>query len=660
MCGIAGFLQQNNKPIRLEALQRMGRCLKHRGPDDEGFLLIDAHQTPRGNFIQFQGTVGLAQQRLSILDLSAKGHQPMPDEAHEIWVNFNGEIYNFWEIRKELEAKGYRFQSRSDTEVIVYAYREWGVRCVQRFIGMFAISIWDGQAKKLYLIRDRLGIKPLYYYYKYGNFAFGSELKALLEYPYFEKEIDLESLYNYLQFQYVPIPRAIYRNTYKLIPGHYLVLDLAGSIEEECYWDPVERYLALNSVREPRSEGEALGRLEELLRSSVRYRMISDVPLGLLLSGGIDSSLVAALMQGLSDRPIQTFSIGFAESEYNEANYAKAIAQYLGTEHYQLTITPREAQAVIPQLATFYDEPFADSSAIPTYLVSKLAREHVKVALTGDGGDELFCGYTRYVWMRKFERLEHIPRVIRQSLAAALAALRPRLVRRAYGLVQSVLPHSLQVSNIGEKFAKFRELLGSRNLVELYPLAVGIWKPEDLEALLLLGQDSHSQELALYQTFRAVPEAELMTQLMLADIKTYLVDDILTKVDRASMAVSLEARVPLLDQRVVEFALSLPLEYKCRDGVQKYLLKRLLAKYVPPRLFERPKQGFGVPLTDWLRDDLKYLLDEYLSQPRIEREGFFAWPVVKRVICEHLSGQRDHWSRLWALLCFAMWYEKYG
>ncbi|HED04842.1 MAG TPA: asparagine synthase (glutamine-hydrolyzing), partial [Candidatus Fraserbacteria bacterium] len=546
MCGIAGFLQQNNNTVGLEALRRMGRSLKHRGPDDEGLFIVDARRDHQGDFMQSQGTVGLAQQRLSILDLSPKGHQPMSDQARETWVNFNGEIYNFWEIRRELEDLGYCFQSRSDTEVIVYAYRQWGIACLERFNGMFALSIWDGRRKKLYLARDRLGIKPLYYYYQEGNFAFGSELKALREYPYFEAEIDLESLYDYLQFQYVPTPRAIYRNTYKLTPGHYLALDLAGGLEERCYWDPIERFRSLSGAGQQLSEAEALAQLEELLQSSVRYRMISDVPLGVLLSGGIDSSTVAALMQRLSDRPIQTFSIGFSEASYNEAHHAQAIARHLGTEHHELYVSPREAQSVIPQLPLFYDEPFADSSAIPTYLVAKLARGQVKVALSGDGGDELFCGYTRYDWMRRFAGLGRVPRPLRQGLAGALGVLPPKLVEQAYRLVRPITPEKLRVSNVAEKFAKFRGVLGSRELIELYPITVGIWNRPELEALLP-GRDGPDEQLAFYRAFRAVPQAELMSKLMLVDLVTYLVDDILTKVDRASMAVSLEARVPLLD-----------------------------------------------------------------------------------------------------------------
>lgn len=653
MCGITGFLQQNRNRPSIKDLKRMGRTLHHRGPDDEGYFLVNTLNSSAG-FEQSEGDVGLAQQRLSIIDLSPLGHQPMPNQEKTIWVNYNGEIYNFQEIRKELVAKGYRFRSHSDTEVIVYAFQEWGIKCIERFIGMFAISIWDSRERKLYLARDRLGIKPLYYYCKDGNFAFASELKAIMEYPYFEKEIDPESLYYYLLFQYVPAPRAIFKNTYKLLPGHYLVISKDGSFEEHTYWDAVERFQLLSKTDHNIDEEETLRGLEELLISSVRYRLISDVPLGMLLSGGIDSSLVAAIMQSINPEPIKTFTIGFRENEFDEAPYAREIAKHLGTDHHELYVTPKEAQTVIPKLPLFYDEPFADSSAIPTYLVSKLAREHVKVALSGDGGDELFGGYNRYEWMNKLARYDLIPYWLRQGVSWSLRLLPEGGIEWAYQLAKPFLPEAFQPIRLKGKKERIASLLKYRQLVELYPMVVGLWQQPELAELL--GEEHDLSGLTLHDVYCTLDGENIVTRLMLADLKTYLVDDILTKVDRASMAVSLEDRVPILDHRIVEFTFGLPRRYKYK----KYLLKKLLAKYIPPKLYERPKHGFGVPFADWLRGDLRYLVEEYLNPKRLQREGFFNVNAVKRTTEEYMSGRRDHWHRLWALIAFEIWYEHYG
>jgi len=654
MCGITGFLQQNENSISLKDLKRMGRTLHHRGPDDEGYFLINTHNSA-AKFEQPNGNIGLAQQRLSIIDVSPMGHQPMPNNDKSIWVNFNGEIYNFQEIRKELVAKGYKFRGHSDTEVIVYAFEEWGIDCIEWFNGMFAISIWDNRDKKLYLVRDRLGIKPLYYYNKNGNFAFGSELKAIMQYPYFEKELDFNGLWYYFLFQYIPAPYSIFKNTYKLLPGRYLVIPKNGEIKEYTYWDSADRFKALNGSLGEKSEEELLNELDNLLTSSVRYRMISDVPLGLFLSGGIDSSLVTAVAQKVSKKPIKTFSIGFAEKELDEAPYAREIAKHLGTEHHELHVSPKLAQNIVPKLPLIYDEPFADPSGIPTHIVSQLARKHVTVALSGDGGDELFGGYNRYEWVKKMVQYNS-PYWVRKGAAGIINAIPERGMEWVHHLAKPFLPEAIKNVKLGGKKKRIAEILKYKDLIDFYFMLIRIWSKAELNRLMKKGDDNGISHLPFYGTGNVLQEANPILKVMLIDLNSYLVDDILTKVDRASMAVSLENRVPILDHHIVEFTFGLPLEYKN----QKYLLKKLLSKYVPPGLYERPKHGFGVPMAKWLRNDMKYLLDDYLSSERLKKEGLFNIEIVKQTIEEHLSCKKDHWHKLWTLISFEMWKEQYG
>ncbi len=651
MCGIGGFIQQNTQRVSVRSLLQMRERLRHRGPDDGGYFLADT-QNPLA--VVEQGDVGLAHRRLSIIDPSPLGHQPMSNGDKTIWVNYNGEVYNFQELRGELVRRGHKFNGRSDTEVIVYAFQEWGINCIEQFIGMFAISIWDGREQKLYLVRDRLGIKPLYYYYKEGNFAFASELKAIMEYPYFDKELDPESLYRYLAFQYVPAPRAIFKNTYKLMPGHYLIISKNGDFEEHIYWDAVERFQALNKTGHYLNEEEALAELEELLISSVQYRLISDVPLGILLSGGVDSSLVASIAQSISPEQVKTFTIGFSEEGVNEAPYAHQIAKYLGTDHHELYITPKEAQAVIPELPLFYDEPLADPSSIPTYLVSKLARQNVKVVLSGDGGDELFGGYHRYARMQALARYyDVVPRPLRQVVCLLLKILPEAEVMKACKLAGLLLPAAFQVERCEGKKDRMIGMLGQRDALQAYPAFMATWQKVELTNLL---QENISANGSLFnRTQHKGGKGDITTQLMLADLTTYLVDDVLVKVDRASMAVSLEDRVPILDHRIVEytFGLSSPLKSK------KHVLRKLLSRYLPSEMYERPKQGFGVPLAEWLRGDLQYLLQEYLNATRVQHEGFFNPGVVEQMVKEFLSGRQDHSMQLWSLVVFALWYENY-
>jgi asparagine synthase (glutamine-hydrolysing) len=568
----------------------------------------------------------------------------MSDEEEEVWVVFNGEIYNFLEIREELQKKGYRFRGHSDTEVILYSFKEWGIDCLNRFRGMFALAIFDCRTGRLYLGRGRMGKKPLFYYSRDGHFAFASELKALMTYPFFRKEIDEQSLAEYLAFQYVPEPNCIFQNTFKLPPGHYLVMDGSGKIGVRKYWDFLDKrsctsgsdHRGVNSTREgggKESEEEVLLEFERLLTEAIRYRLISDVPLGAFLSGGIDSSTIVAIMQRISDAPVRTFTIGFEEKAYDEAPYAKAVAKHLGTDHHELCVKPKDIFELIPTLVDFYDEPFCDSSAIPTMLISRLARTKVTVVLSGDAGDELFCGYPRYQWLNKVSLVDIFPARLRKAI---------------FGLTAN-LPF--------DRLQKISEGMQYESLLDVYRYAICVWKKPGLRSLLL--RTPARRETGFERWFRLLSDENLLDRLMLIDMKTYLVDDILQKVDRASMAVSLEARVPLLDHHVVEFVLNLPLEYKWRRGEQKYLLKRLLYKYVPRKLFDRPKMGFGVPLTEWFRGELRYLLDVYLSRDRISRQGFFNPDTVSEYVQKHLSGRYNHYHRLWALIIFGMWWERY-
>ena len=619
MCGICGFV--TNKYIDKENLIEMNDTQTHRGPDDSGVY-----------FENVKGlNIGLAHRRLSILDLSPLGHQPMLSFDQNIVIVFNGEIYNFREIKKELEALGYTFKSTSDTEVIIYAYKEWGISCINKFNGMFAIAIYDRFKETIYLVRDRLGKKPLYYYFNDSDFVFASELKPILKFKYFHKGIDEESLYQYLIYQYVPTPKSIFKNVYKLYPGSYLEYK-NNSFKIENYWDIVDVYC--NSKYTDMSEDECIDEIDRLLTSSVKYRMISDVSLGAFLSGGIDSSLVAAIMSKLNTSPVKTFSIGFSEKEYNEAPFAKEIARYLGTDHHEMYVTPKDVFDVIPRLVDYYDEPFADSSAIPTYLVSGLAKQHVTVSLSGDAGDELFCGYTRYEFLNKMRYICKIPSSIRS-------------------LSFNILGRLLQKERQAQKYMQ-------KNILDLYRETISIYSSTWVN--MLVNRNNYASDFELFSktyndSYRA--KKNVMESIMLVDAKTYLLDDILTKVDRASMAVSLEARAPFLDYRLVEFSQKIPQSIKYQNNILKYLPKKLLGRYIPKELFERPKMGFGIPIGQWLRQDIKYLIDKYLSNERLKKEGFFDMAYVNKIILQHMDGKQDNTSILWALLMFEMWLEKY-
>lgn len=634
MCGITGFFRTSNDgpEVTTRDLMRMNETLRHRGPDDEGWFI--------------DGRVGLAHRRLSILDLSPRGHQPMTDREKRLWIVFNGEIYNFRELRKELGE--FEFTSSSDTEVILCAYRKWGVGCLSRFTGMFAFALWDSDRQTLMLARDRLGKKPLYYYHHRGHFAFASELKALIEYPRFEKELDFQSLYEYLVFQYVPDPRTIYRHTFKLLPGHYMMVQ-EGTLEEKCYWSIVE------SEKLNADEGALRSELEALLLDSIRLRLVSDVPVGAFLSGGIDSSLIVALLQAHLETPVKTFTIGFRESSYDEAPFARRVAEYLGTEHQELYVTPEETYSVVPELPRHYDEPFSDSSAIPTYLVSRMARTQVKVCLSGDGGDELFCGYNRYAAMERVKFIRSIP--LSREIASLMGGVPGFFWEMAGRAAKRLLFGDMKVKVTARRIREAAKA-AQKDSIDFYLGLVRIWSEEEAERLLGRGKFSLDRT-AFFELNKRLTQVGEPERFSLIDIATYLLGDILTKVDRASMAHSLEVRVPLLDHRVVEFSRALPYSYKCRGKESKYLIKKLLYSKVPADYFLRPKQGFGIPISSWLAGELKYLVDEYLEPQRLRREGILDEPLVTAMVRSHMDGTEDNGYRLYNLLMFQMWKELY-
>ena len=647
MCGVTGFWQPLGA-ARLDlrtVARRMTDRLAHRGPDDSGEWVDEA------------AGIALGHRRLSIVDLSVEGHQPMLSTSGRYVISFNGEIYNFRELRAALERDGtvLAWRGHSDTEVMLAAFERWGFEpTLRRSVGMFALALWDCQERVLHLARDRLGEKPLYFGFVGASFAFASELKALLAHPDFHNPIDRGALAAYVQLACIPAPLSIYEGIHKLLPGCFLSLAAselhARSLPKpRAYWS-LEHALE-RGLDEPftGTEEEAADILELRLREAVAGQMVADVPLGAFLSGGVDSSTVVALMQAQSERPVRTFSIGFAEQYYDEAPYAKGVAAHLETAHTELYITPEEALAVVPQLPQIYDEPFADSSQIPTFLVSRLAREQVTVSLSGDAGDELFGGYNRYRWGETIRRgAGWLPQAGRHALSDAITAVPPA----TWDMLTCVLPRRVRPRAAGDKLHKLARLLRSEDEVRLYQALVSHW-PADL----VVG----APPTALSWVLRAVTD-RLRTfpeRMMYLDALGYLPDDILVKVDRASMAVSLESRVPLLDHRVVEFAWRLPLNMKIRDAQSKWLLRRVLYRYVPRELIERPKMGFAVPLDAWLRGPLRKWAESLLDPARLAREGFFRPAAIRRAWAEHLSGARNWQHHLWGVLMFQAWHERW-
>ncbi len=621
----------------------MTDSLSHRGPDD-GQVFTDA-----------KSGLALGHRRLAVVELSSAGQQPMRSACGRYVLAYNGELYNHLSIRGRLAKEGMAppWRGMSDTESLLAAMVGWGVhRALEASVGMFAFALWDDANKTLTLGRDRLGEKPLYFGTAKGAFVFASELKAIRCYPGFEGVIDRAALGLYLRHNCIPAPHTIYENLHKLMPG--TTVTLRGPHEEvkpAAYWTLAD--VAERGRQNPFSgtDAQALDRLDSLLGDAVGGQMLADVPLGAFLSGGIDSSSVVALMQSRASQPVRTFTIGVDAASYDEAAEAKKVAAHLGTEHTELYVSPSDAMNVIPRLSVLYDEPFADSSQIPTFLVSQLARAEVTVALSGDGGDELFGGYNRHYWAPKiWRKIGAWPRPLRNAAAALISGLSPDRWDRLLAAGARMRPSLLAQRNAGDKLHKLAEALGARDRADLYTALVSHWK----SPTALVGMEGESAVAALF----AQPHPEPFEQrLMYLDTMTYLPDDILVKLDRAAMGVSLETRVPMLDHRLVEFAWQLPLHMKIRDGQGKWLLRQLLYRYVPRELVERPKAGFGVPLGDWLRGPLKDWAENLIGERRLVTEGYFDANAVRATWESHLNGRRNHAYRLWDVLMFQAWLE---
>jgi len=649
MCGIAGLLDLSRAmgdSAMSDLAARMAGTLHHRGPDDGG-VWSDA-----------AAGIGFGFRRLAIIDLTPAGHQPMIADDGRSAIVFNGEIYNAEDIRRELDGLGATpaggWRGHSDTEVLLQACLHFGVpAAVERLVGMFAFAFWHAGERRLTVARDRLGIKPLYWARVGAQFLFASELKALRAHPAFGGDIDMTALAGYLRQAYVPGPRSIYRDAQKLSPGHMLTVSGDGEPIVTRYWDL--RAIARDGQRDAAARlvdpAAAIDDLDKLLRDAVKLRMIADVPLGAFLSGGIDSSTVVALMQAQSDRPVKTFTIGFHEKGFNEAKHAKAVAAHLGAEHTELYVKAEDALALVPQIPDWYDEPFADASQLPTYLVSQMTRRHVTVALSGDGGDELFAGYSRYGWANRLERWSATaPTPLRRAASGMLQAVSPD----HWDALSRLAPESRRPRQLGHKLHKLAGLLTQPNADAVYRQLVSFW--HDPSELL---DRAHAPYGPLSDDSIAEDLPDFTARMQYLDTVTYLPDDILTKVDRASMAVSLEARVPLLDHRVVAHVWNLPADLKLRQGKAKWLLRQVLYRYVPPALVERPKMGFAVPINRWLRGPLRDWAESLLDEARLKREGIFNPAPIRRKWQEHLAEKRDWQYDLWVVLMFQAWHERW-
>ncbi|WP_259057095.1 asparagine synthase (glutamine-hydrolyzing) [Methylohalomonas lacus] len=645
MCGLTGFFSRKIQPEStvMDELQRMSSTLRHRGPDYEG-----AWSDP-------QRGIALAHRRLAIQDLSPLGHQPMFSRCGRFVIVFNGEIYNFLDLKMELQAKGETFQGHSDTEVMLAAFTHWGVPdSLERFDGMFSFALWDRHTQKLYLARDRIGEKPLYYGWQGNTFLFGSELKALRRHRAWRNEINRDALTLLLRHNYIPAPHSIFTDIHKLSPGTFLILD-AGSahIEIRTYWS--YRKVCEDGIADPLtgSPEEMAEALESRLRATIKRQMIADVPVGAFLSGGIDSSTVVALMQSIHASPVKTFTIGFSEGDYNEASQAKAVSEHLKTDHTELYVSPEQALEVVPQLPQIYDEPFADSSQIPTYLLAKLAGEKVTVALSGDGGDELFCGYSRYFSLqRHMETMQRYPRPLHRAGARLLKRIPKSLLDPVAG---SALRLFTQRSHhhAGERLRDRADDWLHASLREAYQRKISYWR----EAGIVHG--GREPDYVLNDTAPALVNGSILQNLQYLDMLSYLPDDILAKVDRAAMANSLETRIPLLSREIIELAARIPDRVNTLHADGKWPLRRILSKYVPEELTERPKQGFAVPVREWLRGPLQRWADDLLDPARLKHEGYFDADQVQEKWRRHTRRTEDASFKLWGILMFETWLESW-
>ncbi len=631
MCGICGYIDFTGNSQE-STLVRMTRSLQHRGPDGDGHYYDKIRN----------GIVALGHRRLSIIDLSNAASQPMLYD--NLVLTFNGEIYNYNEIREELVQKGHAFVSHSDTEVILHAWREWGSSCLKRFHGMYTMGIYDQSRRQMHLVRDRAGVKPLFWYYKDGLFLFASELKAFHQHNNFVKEINTDAVAAYMQYGYVPTPHCIFRYAQKLPPGHTLTLDLEnGAIRLDKYWDVLDYY---NRPKLSIPLEEAVTETERILEKAFQYRMVADVPVGVFLSGGYDSTCVTALLQKNSSTRINTYTIGVHDKGLNEAPFARATAAHLGTCHTEYYCTTKEALEIVPELPFYFDEPFADSSAIPTTLVSRLARKEVIVALSADAGDEVFGGYNKYDYVARVKnKLNKVPAPVRRGMAAVMKQVPAHRV-----------PYFSRKPLFATRYKKIMHLLKDNSAKELLHNMSCLFFEEELDRLLLFRVNplttGFDEELS-------GNHYDDLSYLMAIDYKTYMLDDILQKVDRASMSVSLEGREPFLDQDVIEFAAQLPSSYKLHQGVKKYILRRIVHKYVPEKMMERPKMGFGIPIAAWLRKDLKHFVEEATDPRYLEQQGLFHAGEIGRLKEQFYRGKDELHNKIWYLLMFQMWYKRW-
>ncbi|MCP4970626.1 MAG: asparagine synthase (glutamine-hydrolyzing) [Arcobacter sp.] len=630
MCGIVGFIGKNK---RIDIINDMLSIQSYRGPDDKGI------------FFDEKSGVNFGHNRLSIQDLSSHGHQPFISDCKNYCIVFNGEVYNFKSIRDELQKIGYSFISNSDTEVLLYSYKHWGIKCLEKFIGMFAFSILDKVKDKLFLVRDRAGVKPLYYYTDENQFMFSSEIKSFNKHPNFNKDQNLEVLPYFFQFGYIPSPYTIFENCFKLEAGHYLEYDIETSeFNITKYWDVNDFYL---KEKINKSEDEILKDIEDILSDSIELRMVSDVPVGVFLSGGYDSSLVASILSKKQGKKINTFTIGFDDEKYNEAKHAKSIAEYLGTNHTEYYMKNSDMLELVEKLPFYYDEPFGDSSALPTMIVSKLAKQSVTVALSADGGDEAFCGYSKYFFLNKFQNIfsnNFKKEVLKIGLNLFSA--------NSIDYINKKLPKDLKQTNIKDKYVKFQRAINSKSLEEMFENASSYVDKKEISKFLKV-----SKKKELFKKWEKVGSLEFLNQMMAVDYKLFMNDDVLTKVDRATMSVSLEGREPLLDHRIVEYMASVPIELKYKNNDGKYLLRQVLYKYLPKEMIDKPKSGFQIPLNEWLRNELKPLVLKYLNDTKLDK-NIFNIEEIKLLKKRFLEGE-DVGTTIWFILMYQMWKEKW-
>lgn len=629
MCGITGFCDFT-KSIEEEVLQAMTKALAHRGPDADGIALKT----------NAKANIGLGHRRLSILDLSSNGNQPM--YRGELSIVFNGEIYNFQEIKEELLKSGYVFRSNSDTEVILAAYEMWGMQSVNKFIGMFSYALFDGKTQMLYLVRDRVGVKPLYYYQSDDTLLFASELKSFHKYPNFVKSINTNALAQYLKYSYVPAPYSIFQNTFKVRPGHYIEYSTVNAtLNEIKYWDVVDAY---NQPKLKIDYNDAVIETQKRLETAFLYRMVSDVPVGVFLSGGYDSTVVTALLQKNRTDRIKTFTIGYNEDAFNEAKEAAKIANYLGTDHTEYYAGPQDAMGILEDLPHVFDEPFADNSVIPTLLVSKLARQHVKVALSGDGGDEIFGGYDKFTQSIKYAK--QFPNFVQSLLSSLMGTLDPRHI-----------PYFSNTYNFTTRYEKMKKIWKSHSPFLANKYIAHYITDDEINRLLKIKPEPVFTYFDIENELLDINDD--LNKLLAIDYKTFLMDNNLTKIDRTGMSVSLEGREPFLDQNVIEFVSRLPSDYKIRKGVNKALLKDIVHNYVPPKLMDRPKMPFIAPLDKWFKNELKDLVIEYVSEDTIKNQGVFNVDEVIKMRDDYLSGKKVSHRKMWNILLFQLWYNKW-